>query len=192
MLSSVSVPKSELVNISSCLRIYSHLTSSWRGDKVTAEKCVNTISRHFSQLDRFNILKPQYPDGACWLIRTIMGGQSGWPGANPWNLNVKVWIFWSVLINERRWAIRPGLAGTNIIHHISEHRVLTQTQSQHRQQGNWLIQVSKKCVCELEDQTFNWINRFQLRLFLDDFGLVLNMWWFGTCVLIVIVEIGAM
>ena len=47
------------------------------GDKVTAEKCVNTISRHFSQLDRFNILKPQYPDGACSLIRAIMGGQSG-------------------------------------------------------------------------------------------------------------------
>ena len=164
MLISVSV--SELVNISSCLRIYSHLTSSWRGDKVTAEKCVNTIFRHFSWLDRFNILKPQYPDGACSLIRAIMGGQSGWPGANPWNLNVKVWIFWSVLINDRRWAIRPGLAGLHIIHHISEHRVLTQTQSQHRQQGNWLIQVSKKCVCE--DQTFN----------LDDWGLVFEQW---TC-----------
>ena len=69
-----------------------------------------------SRLERFNILKPGpiYPDGAR-LIRPIIGGQretAGWPGANPWNLNVKVWIFWSGLINERRWAIRPGLAGS--------------------------------------------------------------------------------
>ena len=69
-----------------------------------------------SRLDRFNILKPgpisgwspSYQTHNRWTERET----AGWPGANPWNLNVKVWIFWSGLINERRWAIRPGLAGS--------------------------------------------------------------------------------
>ena len=69
-----------------------------------------------SRLDRFNILRPgpisgwspSYQTHNRWTERET----AGWPGANPWNLNVKVWIFWSGLINERRWAIRPSLAGS--------------------------------------------------------------------------------